>query len=227
MCGGSFAPTRRRIARVACLRMQEVGMRETRTLHTSHGLIWIEQSGHGELPVLLIYGNSSCLEVFRYQIDGPPARQNWLIAFDLPGHGRSGDRSGSHLHPAGFRRCVARAFSCRFESRLPRLGGRRPSRHWRASFYRDWCWRNFNPFGDPIRAWSDGDVERFGHAIFDEAFSPDLKTALVRADGMPESRPVEPVRAPISGSSRRLTMPIAVVNGAEALSANRVGAQRR
>ena len=66
-------------------------MRETRTLCTSHGLIWIEQSGHGELPVLLIHGNSSCLEVFRYQIDGPRARQNRLIAFDLPGHGRSGD----------------------------------------------------------------------------------------------------------------------------------------
>ena len=66
-------------------------MRDTRTLRTSHGLIWIEQSGHGELPVFLIHGNSSCLEVFRYQIDSPLARQNRLIAFDLPGHGRSGD----------------------------------------------------------------------------------------------------------------------------------------
>jgi pimeloyl-ACP methyl ester carboxylesterase len=66
-------------------------MRETCALRTSHGLIWIEQSDHGELPVLLIHGNSSCLEVFRYQIDGLLGRQNRLIAFDLPGHGRSSD----------------------------------------------------------------------------------------------------------------------------------------
>lgn len=66
-------------------------MRETRAIRTSHGVIWSEQSGHGELPVLLIHGNSSCLEVFRYQLDGPRARQNRLIAFDLLGHGRSGD----------------------------------------------------------------------------------------------------------------------------------------
>jgi pimeloyl-ACP methyl ester carboxylesterase len=29
--------------------------------------------------------------VFRYQIEGPLARQNRLVAFDLPGHGRSSD----------------------------------------------------------------------------------------------------------------------------------------
>jgi pimeloyl-ACP methyl ester carboxylesterase len=71
--------------------LQEVGTRETRALHTSHGLIWIDQSGRGQVPVLLIHGNSSCLEVFRYQLDSPVTRRNRLIAFDLPGHGRSGN----------------------------------------------------------------------------------------------------------------------------------------
>ena len=69
--------------------MQEIETREAHALRTSHGLIWIEQSGRGQLPVLLIHGNSSCLQVFRYQLDSPLARRNRLIAFDLPGHGRS------------------------------------------------------------------------------------------------------------------------------------------
>src|SRR5258706_6026434 len=75
----------------ALTRHGEVGMKETHALRTSHGFIWAEQSGHGKLPVLLIHGNSSCLEVFRHQIDGRFAGQNRLIALDLPGHGRSSD----------------------------------------------------------------------------------------------------------------------------------------
>jgi hypothetical protein len=32
---------------------------------TSHGDIAVEDCGHGEVPTLLIHGNSSCREVFR------------------------------------------------------------------------------------------------------------------------------------------------------------------
>src|SRR5271157_3144741 len=67
--------------------------------------------------------------------------------------------------------------------------------------------------------WSDADVERFGHAVFDEAFSPDLKTALVRADGIARSSLFEARRAGVGADQRKLveslTMPIAVLNGAE------------
>ena len=67
--------------------------------------------------------------------------------------------------------------------------------------------------------WSDADVERFGHAVFDEAFSPDLKTALVRADGKARSTLFEARRAGVGPDQRKLveslTLPIAVLNGAE------------
>ena len=64
---------------------------ETRqqTLSTSHGLLMVEESGHGQFPVLLIHGNSCCRSVFRHQLQGPLAEEYRLIAFDLPGHGQS------------------------------------------------------------------------------------------------------------------------------------------
>jgi pimeloyl-ACP methyl ester carboxylesterase len=43
--------------------------------------------------VLLILGNSSCRAVFRHQLQGPLAENHRLIAFDLSGHGQSGNAS--------------------------------------------------------------------------------------------------------------------------------------
>ena len=202
-------------------------MRETHALRTSHGLIWIEQSGHEELPVLLIHGNSSCLEVFRHQIDGPLARQNRLIAFDLPGHGRSSDA----IDPArtytlpGFADVSREILSLLAVEEAVVLGwslgghialemmqefsgarglvlvgappvdpetfskGFRPSPHFKLA---------------AEAKWSDADVERFGHAVFDEAFSPDLKTALVRADGRARSTLFEARRAGVGADERKL-----------------------
>src|ERR1700730_8339028 len=64
---------------------------ETRqqTLSTSHGLLMVEESGHGQLPVLLIHGNSCCRSVFRHQLQGPLAAEYRLIASDLPVPGQS------------------------------------------------------------------------------------------------------------------------------------------
>jgi pimeloyl-ACP methyl ester carboxylesterase len=56
---------------------------------TSHGLLAVEESGHGGIPVLLIHGNSFCRGVFRNQMQGEIAKNHRLIAFDLPGHGQS------------------------------------------------------------------------------------------------------------------------------------------
>lgn len=60
-------------------------------LKTSHGEIALEESGTGGIAVVMIHGNSSCKEVFRHQLDSSLAEQYRLIAFDLPGHGRSGN----------------------------------------------------------------------------------------------------------------------------------------
>ncbi len=66
-------------------------MSRSRILQTEHGSIAVEEAGEGGLPLLLVHGNSSCREVFRNQMRGRIARGRRVIAFDLPGHGASGD----------------------------------------------------------------------------------------------------------------------------------------
>ena len=51
----------------------------------------MEEVGHGDLPVLLIHGNSLSREVFRMQLGGALSAKYRLVALDLPGHGNSGN----------------------------------------------------------------------------------------------------------------------------------------
>jgi pimeloyl-ACP methyl ester carboxylesterase len=60
-------------------------------IDTSHGTIAVEERGEGEIPVLLIHGNSSCRGVFRRQLDSSLTQRHRFVAFDLPGHGESSD----------------------------------------------------------------------------------------------------------------------------------------
>ena len=60
-------------------------------LSTSHGSIVVEETGRGDLPVLLIHGNSLSREVFRKQLGGALPGKYRLVALDLPGHGDSSD----------------------------------------------------------------------------------------------------------------------------------------
>ncbi len=66
-------------------------MNRTQTLETSHGSIAVEEAGSGPIPVLLIHGNSSCRGIFRNQMNGRLATKHNFVAFDLPGHGDSGN----------------------------------------------------------------------------------------------------------------------------------------
>jgi pimeloyl-ACP methyl ester carboxylesterase len=61
------------------------------TAATSHGDLAVEETGKSGMAVLLIHGNSSCRGVFRHQMQGRLAATYRLIAFDLPGHGKSSD----------------------------------------------------------------------------------------------------------------------------------------
>ena len=67
------------------------GMTRLHQLSTSHGSIAVEEAGRGDLPVLLIHGNSLSRAVFRKQLGGALSSKYRLVAFDLPGHGDSGD----------------------------------------------------------------------------------------------------------------------------------------
>jgi pimeloyl-ACP methyl ester carboxylesterase len=65
----------------------------TRTyrVETSHGSLAVEESGQGEIPLLMIHGNSYSRGVFRHQLRGSLTANHRLIAFDLPGCGESSD----------------------------------------------------------------------------------------------------------------------------------------
>lgn len=66
-------------------------MAELKHVDTSHARLAYRESAGKDLPVLMIHGNSCCLEVFRNQIDGAIGGKYRCIAFDLPGHGSSED----------------------------------------------------------------------------------------------------------------------------------------
>ena len=63
----------------------------SRMIKTSHGDIAVSQTSGDGLPVLLLHGNSSCKEVFRYQLGSDLGDRYRMIAVDLPGHGASSD----------------------------------------------------------------------------------------------------------------------------------------
>ena len=60
-------------------------------IDSSHCSVSIAESAGEGPPVLLNHGNSSCKEVFKYQMQGAIGSRYRLIAMDLPGHGGSGD----------------------------------------------------------------------------------------------------------------------------------------
>lgn len=83
-----IAALRRRRERAE--RMARMGGTQELLLATRHGLIAVSDTGGDQPPLLLLHGNSACKEVFTHQFTG--LRQQFrLIAFDLPGHGASGN----------------------------------------------------------------------------------------------------------------------------------------
>jgi pimeloyl-ACP methyl ester carboxylesterase len=58
---------------------------------TSHASLAVEETAGTGMPVLFIHGNSFCRGIFRKQLQGRLAARYRMIAFDLPGHGESGD----------------------------------------------------------------------------------------------------------------------------------------
>ncbi|WP_424630291.1 alpha/beta fold hydrolase [Bradyrhizobium sp. SYSU BS000235] len=66
------------------------------TVATSHAKIFVEERGEGETPVLMIHGNSTSRGVFQHQLQSELAQHHRLIAFDLPGHGDSGNAHDPH-----------------------------------------------------------------------------------------------------------------------------------
>lgn len=66
-------------------------MSEVQFLDLTPARIAYRQSSGTGHPLLMIHGNSTCHEVFRNQVEGAVGSKFRCIAFDLPGHGMSGD----------------------------------------------------------------------------------------------------------------------------------------
>ncbi|MDX7989321.1 alpha/beta hydrolase [Xenorhabdus sp. 12] len=69
---------------------------QTYNIQTRYADISVLDTGGNGLPVLLIHGNSSCKEIFRYQIDYLKGKYR-VLALDLPGHGASSNASEPQL----------------------------------------------------------------------------------------------------------------------------------
>jgi len=67
-----------------------------RFLETSSGRIAISESGQGRASILFIHGNSANQSVFSRQLESRIAERCRLIAFDLPGHGKSDNAKNPH-----------------------------------------------------------------------------------------------------------------------------------
>ena len=212
------------------------------TLATSHGAIAVEEAGQGDVPVLLIHGNSSCRSVFRQQLAGPLAQDHRLIAFDLPGHGDSGDAPDpvrSYTRPGladaaieilaklGVGDVVLFGWSLgghialEMVPRLPRIrgvmiSGTPPVGRGRMA-------DGFIPAPHMKLAGqehlSPEEIDAFGHAIFAEGFAPFLREAMARTDGRARKILFEAARAGIGVDQRQVVettpVPLAVVNGAD------------
>jgi pimeloyl-ACP methyl ester carboxylesterase len=210
------------------------------SIATSHGTLAVEECGEGEMPVLLIHGNSSCRGVFRNQMQGRPPENRRLIAFDLPGHGSSSnapdpmrtytrpglaDAAVELLGKLGIAECIVFGWSLGGHVAIEMLhsfpGLRGLMITGTPPVGRNNMAQGF--LGSPHtrlasrETLSEADIETFLQAIFGASAEPFLRDAMARTDARFRKRLFEAARAG-EGVDQRLAVesvqiPIAVVNG--------------
>jgi pimeloyl-ACP methyl ester carboxylesterase len=209
---------------------------------TSHGALAVEDVGQGNLPLVLIHGNSTCRDVFRRQLTGRLAKNHRLIAFDLPGHGQSGDapdpartytRPGladavvELLEKLGVKEAVVLGWSLGGHigiEMVPRFAGMRGlmvigtppvARNGMADGFQ----RSPHMQLAGQEHLSETEIEAFVHAIFGKSAEPFLNKAVARADGRFRKTLFEAARAGSGVDQRQVVetnpVPLAVVNGSE------------
>ena len=211
-------------------------------LSTSHGSIAVEEVGCGDLPALLIHGNSTSREVFRKQLGGALSGKHRLVAFDLPGHGDSSDApnaSRTYTRPGladaaievlgllGLGEVVVVGWSLgghialEMASRVSGIKGLLISgappvgRHNIAE--------GFIPAPHMKLAGQQhlgpSDIDAFGEAIFGAPIPVAFRRAMERADGLARKTIFEAARSGVGIEQRWLvencSIPLAVVNGSE------------
>jgi pimeloyl-ACP methyl ester carboxylesterase len=211
------------------------------SIQTSHGRIAVEESGKGDVALLMIHGNSSSGEVFRPQFQSTLADNYRLIAIDLPGHGKSDnalDPARTYTRP-GFGGAVIEVIQ-KLELERPVIFGWSLGGHIaleimpRLPMLRGVAICGTPPVGTVM---SEGfrpspgmkygsqehlsaeDIEAFGEKIFGASFNPQLRDALTRADGLARKTMFEAARAGAGVDQRwvaeHIDTPLAVINGAD------------
>jgi len=209
---------------------------------TSHGALAVEDVGQGSLPLVLIHGNSICRDVFRHQLTGRLAENHRLIAFDLPGHGQSGDApdpARTYTRPGladavvellgklGVKEAVVLGWSLGGHigiEMVPRFAGMRGlmvvgtppvARNGMADGFQ----RSPHMQLAGQEHLSETDIEAFVRAIFGKSAEPFLHKAVARADGRFRKTLFEAARAGSGVDQRQIVetnpVPLVVVNGSE------------
>ena len=209
-------------------------------VETSHCTLAVEETGGGNLPLLLIHGNSSCRGVFRHQMRSRLAERHRLIAFDLPGHGESrdavdpvrtytrpglADAAAELLGELGVTECVVFGWSLGGHIGIEMLHmipgirglmitGTPPVAP--GGFAQGFIGSPHTGLASREHL-SEGEVDTFLSAIFGMSAEPFLRQAMARADGRFRKRLFEAARAG-DGVDQCATVqsnpvPIAVVNG--------------
>jgi pimeloyl-ACP methyl ester carboxylesterase len=220
-------------------RQKVVSTREYRVV-TSHGVLAVEESGQGEIPLVMIHGNSFCRRVFHHQLQSSLTANHRLIAFDLPGHGQSGDapdpeRSYTHsgfvdafvelLGELGIADAIVFGWSMGGHlaiEMIPRFPGLRGLMITGAPpAGRDDMASAFKP--TPLMGlagkqdWSAAEADAFVEGIFGKSAEPFMRDAAVRADGRFRKTLFSSLGADSGPDPRRIVgsspTPLAVVNG--------------
>lgn len=211
-------------------------------LSTSHGSIMVEEAGDGDLPVLLIHGNSLSREVFRNQLGGALSRKYRLVALDLPGHGESSDAvdaSRTYTRP-GMASAVIEMLGLLGLSEVVVVGWSLGGHIALEMASRCHGLKGlFISGAPPVRPYNiaegfissphmklagqrhlgPSDIDAFGEAIFGAPVPAAFRRAIERADGLARKMIFEAARLCVGIDQRRLVencpVPLAVVNGSE------------
>jgi pimeloyl-ACP methyl ester carboxylesterase len=216
----------------------------TRTyrVETSHGSLAVEESGHSEIPLVMIHGNSYSRGVFVHQLHSTLSANHRLIAFDLPGHGESSDAPDPErtytvggladavvelLGKLGIANAIVLGWSmgayvgAEMTLRFPGLRGLMITGA--PPVDREHMAQAFKPSQELGLAgkqdWSPAEADAFVQGTVGKSAEPFMRTAVARADGRLRKTIFTSLDTSSSPSSLQIVesspTPLAVVNGEE------------
>lgn len=219
-------------------------MLRTSVVNTSHADISVTQSSGTGMPIVFIHGNSGCKEVFAKQFASTLADKYRLIAFDLPGHGASGNANNPDatytmtgyanatmelMDQLGVSEAAVVGWSLgghigielmpRFQGLIGLMVAGTPP----VSPTPEGLQSGFRPHSAVALIGkadlTDEEAEIFGEAVYGDEITTKFRAALRRTDGVARAKMFEGIFSGATSDQRELATtsktPIALVNGAD------------